>query len=175
MAEKDEQIQTLQSAVEGEEEEELLSNSLGRFNNTKRFTALLEEYELSYHVTITENGLEDRVIIPEIGATSENGVRFHYTINAFFDEENDAMIIRVWNLLDFEEEDLAAVQRFCSELNRKWKWVKFYVDTADNSVSADFDTPMIDSPQMKDLMWESVLHLNFVIKCAYDELLPFRK
>ena len=53
--------------------------------------------------------------------------------------------------------------------------MKFYADTADNSVSADFDTQLLDSPQMKDSMWESVLHLNFVIKCAYDELLPFRK
>ena len=109
MAEKDEQIQTLQSAVEGEEEEELLSNSLGRFNNTKRFTALLEECELAYYVTTNANGMEERVIMLDIGATSANRIRFHYTINAYFDEENGAMIIRVWNLIDFGEEDLAAV------------------------------------------------------------------
>ena len=55
-------------------------------------------------------------------------------------EENERMVgLRVYNVCDFPEDKADALYRVCSQMNHKFRWMKFYVDETDWSITAEND------------------------------------
>ena len=85
------------------------------------------------------------------------------------------MNIRCWNLIDYSAGNHDAVVKICDQLNAKWKWICFYTDTSDYSVTASMDQELVDDPSMGAAMWEAFSDLDSVLAAAYDDLLPYAK
>ena len=47
--------------------------------------------------------------------------------------------LRSFNYCAFPEEKKNAIYKVCSDMNREFRWVKFYVDEKDNTVSVEND------------------------------------
>ena len=56
-----------------------------------------------------------------------------------FDEDGRYVSLRSYNLCKFEDSKKAAMYKVCSELNASYKWVKFYVDEDDNTITCQDD------------------------------------
>ena len=56
-----------------------------------------------------------------------------------FTEDSEYVTVKSYNLCKFPENKLAQMYKLCSELNKSYKWVKFYVDESDNTITAQDD------------------------------------
>ena len=59
-------------------------------------------------------------------------------IYVFFDTDDDPLVqFKCWNIANFKGKEDKAV-RLCNNLNAKWRWVRFFVDS-DSDIIADID------------------------------------
>ena len=76
-----------------------------------------------------------------------NGLEAYYNMDnrdrlrvlIFFDEDGEAAKVCSWNVVDFPADKKEKMYAVCNELNAQYRWVKFYVDEKDNSVTAEYD------------------------------------
>lgn len=63
-----------------------------------------------------------------------------------FDKDNGSVGLRSFDYCRFPEEKLAAMYEVCSKVNKEYRWIKFFVDERDNTVTlADDAIIQIDS------------------------------
>lgn len=181
VAEKDSQIEGLNADLENKAFEiqgltEMLAAdestaenldevSSGRYNNTKRFLRVLDEQD--YYYTVAKSDDYDTVSVP-MSAVSDKGRAFSYTAEAYFAPDNTDVAIRVWNLIDFSAQDKAEVEAICAQLNKEYRWLTFYIDESDNSVSASIDCLLFDGSGMGEIVFEAMDHVYLVVTTAYD-------
>lgn len=56
-----------------------------------------------------------------------------------FDEDSTSAKIRSYNIAKFGDDKKEILYRICNELNSQYRWIKFYVDENDNSITAEDD------------------------------------
>jgi len=56
-----------------------------------------------------------------------------------FSEDGEYVTFKSYNLCTFSVDKIAQMYKLCSELNKEYKWVKFYVDESDNTLTAQDD------------------------------------
>ena len=146
-----------------------------RFSNAKRYILALQERDMYYsYLTDYSDEEEDWISVP-LNDESTGGISFDYDVYAIFTSDNSRGTLLVWNLIDFNPSYVDDVRTICDSLNYQYRWIRFYVDTYDYSVSADISCPLTDSADTGILMWDATLHLYNVISFAYDELAPYAK
>ena len=155
--------------------EDLSAVSEGTFNTTKRFIAALKAHNIHYSTKNAEDESEaDRVYVT-FTSNSDNGVTYKYTITAIFRSNNNEMEFKVWNLIDYNAADTNAVIKTCDEMNQKYKWVRFYTDPSDNSVTADLYLECADIDGIGNILFEGMADLTSVLDGAYDAFVPYKK
>lgn len=88
----------------------------------------------------------------------------------FFKEDNRTVSVRSFEYCSIPENKLAAMHALCSELNRKYVWVKFFVDTKDNTLTlADDAIVMVDS--CGDEIHELLLRMWQIGDDAYPDIM----
>lgn len=77
----------------------------------------------------------------------DNVIRVPYTgdnlktipVFVFFDSDGEPLVcLKCWEIVRFDGEKMAKGINVCNELNRKFRWVKFYIDS-DGDVNAQID------------------------------------
>lgn len=56
-----------------------------------------------------------------------------------FTEDGKYVTIKIYNLCKFPADKTNQMYKLCSELNKEYKWAKFYVDESDNTLTAQDD------------------------------------
>ena len=91
-------------------------------------------------------------------------------ILVFFDEDDGAIALRSFNLLTVSDDLKPKMYKVCSELNMKFRWVKFFVDDNDNTVTvADDAVTQLDS--VGEEAFELVIRMTRIIDDAYPVLM----
>ncbi len=153
----------------------LAAVSEAQFSNAKRFILALQNKSMYYtYMTDYSDADEDWISVP-LTNDSADGLEFDYDMYAIFTSDNSRGTLLVWNLIDFDPAYVDAVRTVCDSLNYEYRWIRFYVDTYDYSVSADISCPLTDSPDTAIQMWDATLHLYNVLALAYDDLAPYAK
>ena len=155
--------------------EDLSAVSEGTFNTTKRFIAALKAHNINYSTKNAADESEaDRVYVT-FTSNSVNGVAYEYTVTALFRSNSNEMEFKVWNLIDYNAADTNAVIKTCDEMNQKYKWVRFYTDPSDNSVTADLYLECADIDGIGNILFEGMADLTSVLDGAYDAFVPYKK
>lgn len=134
------------------------------YSSTQAFLRALDEEGIIY----TLHGIDERINY-ECVTMNNKGEELSYTINYFFSEDSTYTGLRVWNVITYNDSDLAKVLRTCNSLNSDYKYVKFYADESDNTVTVEMDL-IHRSGDVGDIVLEATLRLANVLDESYERL-----
>lgn len=134
------------------------------YDVTKSFVAVLNENDLAYTFNGKTNTGEEHIQM------ENEDEHFAYTINLFFHEDNDRASVYIWNIIEFADADFANVLRAVNELNYSYKYVRFYVDETDNTVTCAMNMILHDNTDAGDIVLEGLLRIASILKVAYPSL-----
>lgn len=113
------------------------------------------------------NELRDGVLRCGIGDLDNMG-DIDILIN--FDDNDRTVGIRSWNLCKFPAAKKPAMYEVCSKLNDNFRWIKFYVDERDNTITAA-DDAVVQPDSAGEELFELVLRMMAIVDEAYPELM----
>ena len=137
--------------------------------NTLQFLAALDANEM-YYSDVWLYGTDECLYLDfdfeNIGAV--------YSVYVHFVEDKPLVRMYVYNLIDFDEANLAEVYRACSDANWESWATRFYVDESDFSVTAEVDVDLFG--EENGVMSFEGLY-NIVTSCnnAYETFAPYAK
>lgn len=124
------------------------------------------EYLQGAGVKIDQFGDDMEVIQARYSADNVDRVE----VRLFFDEDNRSVAVRSFNICKVAEARKPAIYETCSKLNDKFRWVKFYVDEDDNTVTAAMDA-IIQLDSCGEESKELILRTVGIVDDAYPELM----
>lgn len=89
----------------------------------------------------------------------------HVEVLLIFDGDT-TMGLRSFNYVKFPEEKKAAMYQLCSEMNKQYRWVKFYVDEQDNTITLS-DDAVIQVETAGEESFELMMRLIGIADQAY--------
>lgn len=133
------------------------------FSYKQAFMAYMEQQGVKYRdkdefvVTVTYTG-DNLKTIP---------------IYVFFDKDGDGLVqLACWEICNFSEDKQAAGLICCNQLNSKYRWVKFYVDS-DRDTRAEMDA-IIDPQTVGAECLSLVRRMVNIVDEAYPTLMAAR-
>lgn len=140
------------------------------YTNTKAFIEQMDASNITYTVVGIDDDGDEKITI---GNKSKSGDE--YVIRCYFNKDNEQVNFRVWNIIDFKENDFGKVLRAVNGLNYKYKWTKLYVDESDNSVTCAMDIIVREGDDAGDIALEAVLRIANILDDVYEELGVYAK
>lgn len=135
------------------------------YKTTKDFTSALDKVGYKYTVNgMVQGGLENVEVI------FEGDYKDPIDIQCFFADNNTEGIFYSWNVIDFTREDVEDVIVACNQLNYNLPYVKFYIDTSDNSVTAELSYLMDDGINCGNISFDNMCALVSCVDVAYKAL-----
>lgn len=134
------------------------------YQATADFLDALNEKDIEY----TFNGIDsdgDENVTVHITTDEYGSATFQF----YFSGGGRYLAARVWNVIDFDIDDRAAVLEICNKANYDYRFCCFYVDDTDNSVTMSVDAclPSSDSGSISADLLE-VMHT--LLKHVYPNL-----
>lgn len=134
------------------------------YSSTQNFIDRLDQENLRYSLRgITGSADEEEVTL----SFSQN--EFSYTIHYFFRKDEDFTSMYVWNLIHYSAADRYAVIALCNQLNRDFRFMKFYTDPDDSTVTAYMDMTY-NSSDAGEVLYELLGYLRDILYLGYDQL-----
>ncbi len=56
-----------------------------------------------------------------------------------FDDDSEGVKVRAYDVAKFPEAKKPEMYELCNQLNKDYRWIKFYVDDSDNTITAEED------------------------------------
>lgn len=84
----------------------------------------------------------------------------------YFDSNNASVKIRTQNLVKFDASKKEKMYKVCNELNARFRWVKFFVDENDNTITAE-DDAIIQLDSCGEEVFRCCLQLTKISDDAY--------
>ena len=104
-----------------------------QYATTKDFIRALEDKGFKYTYKGIDSDKDEQVIVSFSDDYYDTiAVRF------FFDEDEDKVSIRIWNLIDVSAGESYAATAV-NKLNKDYKYAKFILDTSDSTISVEND------------------------------------
>lgn len=91
------------------------------------------------------------------------------TVKFVFGEDGEDVALRVFSIAKVPENKLAGMAQVCSQLNLKYRWVRFYLDS-DNEVTAAIDA-VISAGTSNDVCFELLIRIIKIVNEAYPEIM----
>lgn len=124
--------------------------------------AFLDARSMRYQET--EDGKALRV---GIGGLDNKG---RLDILVVFDDDDGTVAIRAYNVCNVPENKKQEIYRVCSQLNSRFRWVKFYVETEGDSVTAA-DDAVIQPESCGEEIFELIARMSGIVDDAYPALM----
>lgn len=124
--------------------------------------AYLDSQEIKYTILGEE---EDKL---SVVSRAEN--KDSVEIIAFFGEDNTDVCIKSFDVAKFPEAKKADIYKVCNELNADFRWVKFYVDERDNTVTAQEDA-VVQLDSCGEECYELMARMVGIIDEGYPKLM----
>lgn len=141
-----------------------------QYASTKSFLTLMDALSIKYMVGGMDSSNNELVVI----SNSDSELNFEYTVAFFFDSDEAHCSIRVWEIISFADVDFAKVLRTVNSLNTKFKYVKFYVDEDDNTVTASMDL-IYTAETAGQVVMEGMLRAMSILEDSYPDLAVYNK
>ena len=87
-----------------------------------------------------------------------------------FTEDGGYVTIKIYNLCKFPADKTNQMYKLCSELNKEYKWAKFYVDESDNTLTAQ-DDAIIQLDTCGAECYELSARLVLIVDEAYPKMM----
>lgn len=145
-----------------------LAKTNAEYGSTQSFLNWMDANDISYILEGINNSDCEVVNVPN----SSDG--FTYEIHYFFDASEENASLRVWNLISYSDSDYAKVLRVCNDLNVSYKYITFYCDTSDNTVTARMDT-IFRSSDVGEIVGEATLRMVNILGDVYETLSVYDK
>lgn len=100
--------------------------------------------------------------------------KYSLTMNLFCDKTQTETSIRVWNIITYDPSKETEVMVLCNKLNSDYKYVKFYADTTDNTVTCDMDV-LYRKNDVGPIVLEAITHVADIIEDCYSQLAAYDK
>ena len=138
------------------------------YDSTRSFLEVLDDRKIEYDYNGVDDDGDEGVYIafPD----EESGI----AVRAFFDANGADCSLLAWNVIDYDEADFADIVELCNQLNADYRWVRFYADTSDDSVTVAADASFTKSSAGM-ISAEMMDHIVSVVGKAWPELSKFRK
>ena len=141
-----------------------------QYPTTREFLAALDERGLKYTWVGVDSDGDEKVTVEFSGENKDS-----ISVNIFFGEDYDVVNMRIWNLIDFNAADYVQVLEACNELHENYKFVTFYVDKTDWSVTAKLDLPIREGESCGAICIDGLRYLVNITDTGYDTLKAFAK
>lgn len=140
------------------------------YATTKSFIETLDQNELGYTFTGKSVSTGEEHI-----AMENEDENFAYTFHVYFNEDEDRATVFIWNIITFGDENFGNVLRAVNNLNYSYKYVRFYVDESDNTVTCAMNIILQDQDDAGDIVLEGLLRIASILKVAYPHLVEYNK
>lgn len=87
-----------------------------------------------------------------------------------FDDSDRTVAIRAFDLCKIPADKVANLYETCSDLNKQFRWIKFYVDKSDNTINAANDA-VVSPDTVGSEVYELVMRTCNIVDEAYPELM----
>lgn len=86
------------------------------------------------------------------------------------DEDGESAKVRAYDLAKFPANKIDVMYKTCNELNKDYRWLKFFVDESDNTITCDMDAIIqLDSCGME--LYELCFRLVHIADEAYPRFM----
>ena len=104
-----------------------------------------------------------------------DGEEYDFEMILYFADDNEMINLRIWNVIDFNEENINDVLYACNSINYDYNFLKFYVDETDYSVTGSMDL-LVDADQdVTDVAISGLFLAHLIMEEAVPELVPYAK
>ena len=103
------------------------------YDTTRRFLEYCDENDIKYSYMGIDNDNDEKVNLSFDLTNTSVDVRY------FFEEDQESCMVRVWNLITFDPDQIAEVRDAVGRANADYRWVKYYIDESDNTVTCAAD------------------------------------
>jgi hypothetical protein len=110
---------------------------------------------------------EDSSIL-RAGFTMDN--RDGIKVLMFFDDDSKACKLRAFEVAKFAENKKEKMYQVCNALNAKYRWIKFFVDEEDNTITAE-DDAVIQLDTCGEEVFQCCLQLVNIVDAAYPDIM----
>ena len=138
------------------------------YSSTRDFLTVLDNESIRYSYDGINNDNDERVKV----SYSLDDTKI--TVICFFKEDTKSCSMRVWNFIDYEASDANQVIQTLDQLNSKYRWVKFYSDASDNSVTVSLDA-VFRNNDVGEICRECLRHIVNICDDCYTILKPYNK
>ena len=109
---------------------------------------------------------------PEVIRTGFGGLKNKQLLEilCIFGEDGSDVAIRSFNFCNVPTAKLAEAHAFCSEMNKLYRWVKFYIDENDNTVTLA-DDAVIQLDSCGEEVFELILRMAQIADDAYVQFM----
>lgn len=135
------------------------------YSSTQAFCNLLDAKGVKYELGGLDSNNNEKLSIHNNDSTND----FSYTIRYFFDDGQENCSLRVWDVISYSDADFAKVLRAVNKLNFDYKYVRFYLDESDNTVTAAIDT-IYRTHDIDQILWEATMYVVNILEVAYPIL-----
>lgn len=125
------------------------------------------------------NGLTDYTLMG-IDSDGDDGVMldysgdyWDYTIRYYFNAENDMVLIRIWNLMEFDDSEMSAAKNAANDANYDYKIARFYVDDTDNTLTCSYDLITREGASVGECLLDATGYLVNIIDAAHTHFAAF--
>ena len=87
-----------------------------------------------------------------------------------FDDNDRTVGIKAFDICKIPKDKVDSLYKICSELNEQYRWVKFYVEERDNTITAE-DDAVVQADTAGDEIFELVRRLIRIVDEVYPELM----
>ena len=125
------------------------------------------------------NGLTDYTIMG-IDSDGDDGVMldysgdyWDYSIRYYFKEDEDMVLIRIWNLMEFDDSEMSAAKNAANDANYDYKIARFYVDDTDNTLTCSYDLITREGASVGECLLDATGYLINIIDAAHTHFAAF--
>ena len=129
---------------------------------TEKISQYFDEQEITYRVIERENA---SVLVAGVNSEKTSFEILYIS----HDDEND-VAMRVYDFIKFEDEKYADLLELVNQLNHRYRYVKFILDTNDNTVNIEIDFPSSTS-NVGELAFEMLIRCTKIIDGAYPDFM----
>lgn len=144
------------------------SATAAQYSTTQEFLNLCDQRGTKYtYVGISQSTNNEQVRLQWTGDNINS-----ITVNMFFDPDLDAVYLYCWNIINFSSFNTSAVTERVNQLNADTLYVKWWVDTSDNSVTGEISCP-VGIGYAGQVAYEAMRQMVLRVDNYYPQLSPY--
>ncbi len=145
------------------------------FTGTRRILEYFDSRGITYtYRGIVESTGDELVAIPYSNTAINGQGRVSFTIYMMVQDDNELVHLRIYSLVAFNSADTGVMYRLCNEMNRKYNFVRFYVNEPDSTITAAID---IETPTdcVGEVVLDTLAHMVTISENSLEIFSPYAK